>query len=470
MTTFEGQEANENLLNFLKREYDYSDDDQFVPLLINNFILIQSEIMRDLKEINDRISWMEKEKQKLIQNSYEYRKIDYCKKINVEAKNEIEDFLANSAIDYIKNRVKNKKKWKRSTDGLGKLFDVPPYKYSNYKRYYSPDYDFSTDSKYQFLLYNNSDRIQGKIDLKKNDIESYYSDLELNIIQNGLLEKILSGVNSHHVLWKRKEIFESLYHLYGQEKYQTFINLAVIQVEGLFYDFCLILNDEIESNNFGTLSVKAERVFSKNPSLWLSAYPYFAFDVPVFRNKIAHNGFWDVKNLKNFSNELIYDLYSIISAIKYSGKLPFNLLGIFMSLRKNVKTIEFSPKDYKAIIVDLFGSSQVWDIKGIIELINNREGKKEVLEFYSMEFPECKISTNLYEECCRLAKIIEDKRFWEEIMQMLSLVEKQEKGKPYDFVSFSQSIVNSYIGKFQKESELKTMCVLLKKELERFKD
>lgn len=469
METFEGKELGDSLIDFIEREYDYSNDDEFVELLINNFILIQSEVMRDLKEINDRISCIEMEKQKLIPNSYEYRKMDYCKRINAEAKDEIEDFLVNKSISYIKDRVISKKKWGRLTDDLGKLFDVPPYKYSNYKRYYSPDYDFSTDSKYQFLHHHNPKRIQEKIDLKRNDIKSYYSDLDYNINQNSLLEKVISGVNSHHVLCKRKEIFESLYHLYKQEKYQTFINLAVIQVEGLFYDFCLILNDEIESDNFGTLSVKAERAFSKNQALWLSTYPYFAFDVPIFRNKIAHNGFLDVKDLKQFSNELIHDLFTIISAIKFSGKFPYNLLGVFLSLRKVVETTTYSPKDYKAIIIDLFGSTQIWDAKEVFDLIKGREEKREVLEFYTIETSESE-NTNLYDECCTLWKIIEDGKFWDDIIEILSHIEKQKKEKPYDFVLFAKSIVNNFIGTFEKGSNLKNKCILLQKELGRFKN
>jgi len=80
--------------------------------------------------------------------------------------------------------------------------------------------------------------------------------LEVSLIQkvkNNLRMVHQTVIKSHHLLKKREGIFEILSSLYRDEKYQSFINLSVIQVEGLFYDFCLILNDEIEFDNLGTL-------------------------------------------------------------------------------------------------------------------------------------------------------------------------------------------------------------------------
>lgn len=153
MKTFEKDISDEDLAEFLKEEYGFNDETEFMNLLINNFILVISEVMKDLKEINERIKNIDKQKSKLNSNSYEFRKLDYCKRINIEAKEEIELFLTEKAIEYIKERVANKKKWQRATGRLGKLLDVLPYSYSHFKRYYNPDYDFSTDTKYRFLLY-----------------------------------------------------------------------------------------------------------------------------------------------------------------------------------------------------------------------------------------------------------------------------------------------------------------------------
>lgn len=468
MKTFEKDISDEDLAEFLKEEYGFNDETEFMNLLINNFILVISEVMKDLKEINERIKNIDKQKSKLNSNSYEFRKLDYCKRINIEAKEEIELFLTEKAIEYIKKRVANKKKWQRATGRLGKLLDVLPYSYSHFKRYYNPDYDFSTDTKYRFLLNHNPIKIQQKIDLKSNDKSKYCADLESTIRKEKLLDKVVAVIKSHHLLKKREEIFETLSSLYRDEKYQSFINLAVIQVEGLFYDFCLILNDEIEFDNLGTLSVKAEKVFSSNRALWLSMYPYFAFEAPIFRNKIAHNGLWDSDDIKNFANELIYDLFAIISAIKFTQKLPYNLLGVILPLRQEIKKLELSYEDYSTVLASLFSGTQGRNHgKEIFDILQQREEKKKVLEFYSIPISEF-VSTNLYEECCRLTKVIYDEKFWKLIIKQLFTITKHEPGKPYDFVDFAETIVNSYIGEFEKDSRLKEKCILIKKELKKF--
>lgn len=120
------------------------------------------------------------------------------------------------------------------------LIDFPSYDYSYNKRFYDYKYNFSVNTKYEFLLFHNPKRINEKILLKEADPVKYYNELENELIEKDLFNRILKKIKNHHILVKREEIFEILYELYKSSKYQSFINLAVIQVEGLFYDFCLI--------------------------------------------------------------------------------------------------------------------------------------------------------------------------------------------------------------------------------------
>ncbi|WP_411740096.1 hypothetical protein [Peribacillus sp. S4] len=467
INTFEQDMPEKDLLKFLKKEYGFNDETEFMNLLINNFILIQSEVMKDLKEINDRINNIDKRRAEIDRSSYEFRKLDYCRRINSEAKEDIERFLTEEAINYIKKRVVNKKKWTRTTGDLAVLVNSLPYKYSYFKRFYDPNYDFSTDAKYRFLLNHSPRKIQPKIDLKSNNKSEYYKDLENNLMDNDLLDKVMNSIRNHHVLKKREEIFETLFDLYKDEKYQSFVNLAVIQVEGLFYDFCFILNDENEIDSPGTLSVKAEKVFSSTPELWLSMYPYFAFEAPIFRNKIAHNGFWDLKGIKNFANELIFDLFAIVTAIKSSKKLPYNLLRIVLPLREEIKKVELSYENYPTVLHSLFGGMGTINGKEFFDILKRREEKRKVLEFYRIHISEFE-STNLYEECCRLTQVIYDERFWDIVINFLSDIPERRKGQPFDFVSFAESLANNYIYEFPKDSPLKKKCILIKKDLERF--
>lgn len=469
MDTFEKEAIKEKREEFLKDEYDFTNEEEFTSILINNFIMVQSEVMRDLKEINDRINQINAQQSKLKPEEYEFRKLDYSKRINVKAKVEIEQFLTEKSISYIKERVKDKKNWIRSQNELSKLFDCLPYDYSYYKQFYNPEYDYSTDTKYRFLLNHSPSKIQEKIELKSKSVEKYYADLEYNMNHEDMLNKVLSGIRNHHVLIKREEIFDTLNSLYKAERYQSFINLAVVQVEGLFYDFCFILNDEIEVENVGTLSVKAEKAFSNNLALWLSMYPYYAFDAPNFRNKIAHNGLWDSGNLKNFCNELVFDIYSIINAIRLSDKLPYNLFSVVLTMRNKIKSIDISEKDYLAVLMEIFGGAQICKsgANGIFSDLKNREQKKKILEFYPIQINDTE-STNLYEECCRITKVIYTEKTWDIILELLKDIKDYTPGNPYDFVEFSKSIKNNYICEFENGSNLKKKCIEIGKELKRF--
>ncbi|WP_456318449.1 hypothetical protein [Priestia megaterium] len=469
--TFENSGSNEDLTNVLKEEYGNNGDPEFFSLLINNFIMVQSEIMRDLKEINKTIRKIDLQINRLDPASYKSRKLKYCKQINMEAKEEIEVFLIEEAIEYIKKRVIKKKKWERTTKGIMRFLDVLPYKYSHFKRYYNPNYDFSTDTKYRFLHHHNPERLQPIIDLKSNNLSRYYEDLEQAIKSQSLLDQVINGIKAHHVLKKRDEIFETLNNLYTEQKYQSFVNLAVIQVEGLFYDFCYILNDEKEVDQPGTLSVKAERVFSSNPSLWLSMYPYFAFDAPIFRNKIAHNGLWDRGNVKDFANELIFDLYAIINAIKISNKLPYNLFEVVLPFRSFVQTLEYSSQeDYSELIVTLFSGTQGKQGKNIgaefFNLLKQKDDKRDALEFYPIQVSKS-VTTNLYEECGRITKALRNEKFWDEVTNILYQViedeNKHELEVPNPFIDFVDILVKSCISTFSKDSVPKKKCIEIKK-------
>lgn len=469
MDTFEKESIKEKREDLLKDEYGFSTEEEFTTILANNFIMVQSEVMKDLKEINDRINQINLKQAKLKPEEYEFRKLDYSKRINVKAKVEIEQFLTEKSTLYIKERVKNKKSWIRSQNELSKFFDHLPYSYSYYKQFYNPEYDYSTDTKYRFLLNHSPSKIQEKIELKAKSVEQYYNDLEYTMNHEDMLNKVLIGIRSHHVLIKREEIFDTLVSLYKAERYQSFINLAVVQVEGLFYDFCFILNDEIEVESFGTLSVKAEKAFSANLALWLSMYPYYAFDAPVFRNKIAHNGLWNSQNLKNFCNELVFDIYSIIKAIRLSDKLPYNLLSVVPSMRNKIKSTEISEKDYITVLTEIFGGAQICNsgANGIFSALKNREQKKKILEFYPIQINDTEY-TNLYEECCRITKVIYTEETWDIILNHLKDVKDYEPGKPYDFVSFAKSIKDNYICEFENGSDLKQKCIEVGKEIKRF--
>jgi hypothetical protein len=85
--------------------------------------------------------------------------------------------------------------------------------------------------------------------------------------------------------------------------------LGFPQLEGMFYDFCQIKYGD--SENQGTLVEKVDKALKVNEYKYMKFYPYFAFDVPIMRNDVAHKGMVEEQDLEEASYNLILDLYTV---------------------------------------------------------------------------------------------------------------------------------------------------------------
>lgn len=460
------------ILRYMAENYNFDgiDPESQTVSLINNFLHTYDKIINDLKEITERIGYIDKKMARLASKDYEFKKLSYFKGRNIEAKIEIEKFLMYNVAEYVKKCVADKKRWTNSSmTGSGETFGGLPYRYSYYRRYYDPQYDFSTESKFRFLLENDRRAIDIKIEIKKDSLIRYSKDVNRIIKSEELLKKIVSKVQGHHRLKNRTEIFETLYRLYEDELYQSFINLAVIQIEGLFYDFCVVINDEQEIDNMGTLCVKAEKIFKSNFVLWLSVYPHFAFEVPIFRNRIAHKGLWKEYDLRNFANELILDMNTILEMIKLPYIPPNNLLVLFESVRQKITHLEFTEDDYETILAEIFTAIQSEEncTRNMFTLLKERETKRELFEHYAIPISD-DACTNLYEECNRLTGVIHNERFWDIVLMYMQKVQTHSSGKRYDFIDFIKLMVSSYVGEFESDTPTREKCLKVKRELEKF--
>ena len=203
--------------------------------------------------------------------------------------------------------------------------------------------------------------------------------------------------------------------------------------------------------------------------LWLSVYPYFAFEVPIFRNMIAHKGLWDAGNLKNFANELILDLHTILEMIKLPYIPPNNLLILFMLIRQKITHLKFMDSDYETILIEMFTAVQLEKncSKNIFVLLEERETKRELFEYYIIPISD-ETNTNLYEECNRLIEVIYDEKFWDIILTYMQKVKTYNPREQHSFVDFVRLITENYIGKFKTNTSIKNKCIKIKKELDSY--
>jgi len=142
------------------------------------------------------------------------------------------------------------------------------------------------------------DVINSYIKLKDEDYNAYQIELDRIVNENNVLEYLCEKIEVHNILKRRLEVFNTLKTLYAEKKWQSFISLAVLQIEGLFHDCCNVLKINELSGPTGTLVEKVDKSFRDNHILMLSVYPHYMFEIPKIRNEIAHTGLIEADNLE----------------------------------------------------------------------------------------------------------------------------------------------------------------------------
>lgn len=232
--------------------------------------------------------------------------------INKNAKNEILDFVANDIKKYLLDNCFDTLARVEEGDELATLFLNRRYKYAYYRSFYDDmHYDYGACVKIS-EIHNDApmekwmDIENEYLELKKTNTEAFKEKLKKVADEKNIVCEILNRVSSNYHLKRREEIFNTLSELFSSKKYQSFIALGLIELEGLFYDYCQIKYGEKE--NQGTLVEKVDKALQSNEYKYMRFYPYFAFDVPIMRNDVAHKGFVDVEDLEWAAYELLLDL------------------------------------------------------------------------------------------------------------------------------------------------------------------
>lgn len=334
------------LLNSLSiAKEDIKQEDVF----IRNYIYATTITRKHLLEINERIKTIKAQANQISnRESYPYRKLMHFQKKNEKAKDEIVHFLCNGLTKYISEHNKPYSDLINRNDEDKMWLSGPTYDYNYNHQYYDPDFDFSTYVKFfntpNANILDSLKNIDDTIELKKNDIGKYYQKIIDTVDNNNLLENMAERIGFNYHFHKRKEIFETMATLFKEEKYTSFILTAAIQIEGMFYELVTIRYGGKE--NQGTLVEKVDKTFSKNAQQKHALYPYFAFDIPNLRNKVAHIGIVEDSNIKNTAYELVLDLHCILCLAEKESLNKFkNVIYIITKIKDVVNSNDFDSDD-----------------------------------------------------------------------------------------------------------------------------
>ena len=444
---------------------------KYKDIFLRNYIYTSLVARKHLLEIEERIKRIEAQANCIgNKESYPYRKLIHFQKKNEKGKDEIINFLCYGLVKYISdnndiysdliNRDNADKMWL-----LG-----PTYDYNYNHKYYDPNFDFSTYVKFydtpNLSILESFKNIDKMIALKKADSEQYYQKVIDNVDSNNLLENMAERISNNFHFHKRKEIFETMATLFKEEKYASFILTATIQIEGMFYELVTIRYGE--KNNQGTLVDKVDKTFSKNSQQKHALYPYFAFDIPILRNKVAHIGLVETENIKNKAYELVLDLNCILSLAEKESLDKFKfIIHIFD------KTLEIDRKDYeneydyhsglaKCVFEELYMSSLMVD-DYFWDLLAEPNNHEDELTFYLPYSTEDK-DLYLIDIVHILSTIVYSDVFWEIVLINANGLSEIKPDTIHDFGSFIAKLKNVFIPRLSGKA--KKLCCQVNQKLQ----
>ena len=437
----------------------------FATLTARDYLI---EIETRIKEIKLQINHFKNKE------CYPCRKLVYFQKKNEKAKNEIVNFLCFGLNKYLSE---NNGQYSDliNRDDADKMWMLgPTYDYNYNARYYDPNYDFSTYAKFvstpNASVLDSFRNIKNMIALKKENEEKYYNKVISTVDSNNLLANMAERIAMNYHFHKRKEIFDTMTTLFKEEKYTTFIITATIQIEGMFYELVTIRYGEKE--NQGTLSEKADKTFSNNPQNKHALYPYFAFDIPELRNKVAHIGLVEEENLMNKAYELVLDLHCILSLAEKESINKFkNVITIITKIKDDINSDDYdSDEKYKRSIAEhLFAELYLGNIttdEYFWKLLVNPSEYEEELNYY---MPEQEDDNYIYlkDMVLYIHAVLHHEVFWQIVFEYSKKLSDIDHKKINDMGTFIEKLKNMFIPRLTGEA--KALCVEVNKELQKKK-
>ncbi len=423
-------------------------------LFHKNFVHLMCHLYKDIKEIEDRLKEY-RSRYTAIQNAkeneanFEQRKLIYFCGLNKRALAEINEFITNGIPEFLLDLRYDALGRECERDGLSDLYFRRRYKYAWHRDYYSIDYPFgivakvSQYTKEKFEFTQTLEQEQRLLKTYTDAPEQFWRVMDRYVEQDDVMGNILSRVSNNYHLKKRQEIFETLTELFTEKKYQSFITLGLIQIEGLFDDYCQIRFGE--SQNQGTLVEKAQKTLETNEYNLMRLYPYFAFDIPLLRNEAAHKGMLKAEDLQRTAYNLVLDLNTLSQMVKSESydKFVYAIMTHEELLKWEPKTDGGTDELYDTLLHELFmfdkmANDHFWKV------MRNPADYQDEIEFYRIDdLPEGMV--DLPGIVSAISQLIGNEGFWK---AMHRLVQKSITpfSRNLDVEDFAKRMKDQYIG------------------------
>lgn len=237
----------------------------------------------------------------------------------------------------------------------------------------------------------------------------------------------------------------------------------------MFYELVSIRYGRKE--NQGTLIEKVEKTFSKNSQQKHALYPYFAFDIPELRNKVAHIGLIDDDNVRNMAYELVLDLNCILALAEKESLDKFKyMIQIFnKAFEKNLDDFENEDDFHRAITMCVFEELYMYNLmtdEYFWELLSKPQEYEEELIYY---LPQDHNDEDLYlkDIVQILSNIVYSDMFWQIVLDEVDTIKEIKPNAIHDIGSFIEKLKNMFIPRLKGTA--KELCCQVNKKLQEIK-
>ena len=306
---------------------------------------LNRSILKDLKKIENEYNALFD----LIQENYIYKEmLKYAKEkivvyfsdsVLVKNEEETQNLLRKMALEFSREEENIKEfsnkffdynrclaAWENATNSIYKPFFMIKM------RKFSDDIETFYNQNYNGIYWNKTDELieickeKSKefrdsdewIILRNQNSEKYVEELKKYVIQYQVVEYIKQKLTGLYCLQNRKDIMNIIMESFENKQYIIFVNLVVVQIEGIFFDMFVDANIQNRLDGQFDLFEKDDlknKMTKNDTSMGIEeAALYFKFYFnSMIRNKVAHGrNHFKIDEIEKVAHELLLDLQYVI--------------------------------------------------------------------------------------------------------------------------------------------------------------
>lgn len=269
------------------------------------------------------------------------------------------------------------------------------------------------------------------INLRTQDLNKYVRELKQHISEHQVLQYLRQKIDSLYCLQERKNILNTIIDSFENQNYVVFMNLVVIQIEGLFYDMFVDANIQNRLDGQFDLFEKDDlksKMEKNDTSMGLEeAALYFKFFFnSMIRNKVAHGrNCFKEEEYERISFELLLDLQYVIHLLEKHSDTNEAVEYI----KNTVRWLEFSFSGQcteKQIYEKLLNSLNGNVIKHRNNFIGYVDSHQELYWIFNPYYEAAYEYAGVIELRDKLRGYLTNENFWDYVLKYIQSYDEQE--------------------------------------------